>query len=416
MRALVARCGASSFTRFLVSGGVNTAVTYALYFALLPFVSYRVSYTVAYSAGIAIAYLFNRHLVFFSHRGMLSVVLLPLVYLAQYLISLAVLWLWIDKAGLSASTGPLVVIALTVPVTYLLSRKIFSVRGSSIAGNPESMRLRDDIRRVRLYYKSLPLFFSALELPLRALVLPFMHVTARFRSKSGVDLDVPPRAWDQLPNLCRLAQIGACCRFEADCKRIELDGYTFFSPLKAKVEGDFLREIFREDVYRMKNRMLRGKVAVDVGAFFGDSSIPMAKMGATVYAFEPSVARGELLRRNLAANNVGDLVHFFNAGLSTRARRENAGSEELNFVDGVPFVIANVPREVDLLKMDCEGCEYPLFEDARFLEYLAPAEIVMEYHQGEKRLVEILKDCAYTVEIVPCGDKVGYIYAKRVAA
>jgi Methyltransferase FkbM domain len=278
------------------------------------------------------------------------------------------------------------------------------------------MRLRDEIRRIRLYYKSLPLIFSTLELPIQALVLPFTRSSARFRSKSGVELDVPPWAWHQLPNLCRLAQIGARCGFEGGCKRIELDGYTFFSPLEAKVEGDFLREIFREDVYRMKSRVLRGKVAVDVGAFFGDSSIPMAKMGATVYAFEPSVTRGELLRRNLAANNVGDLVHFFNAGLSTHARRESAGGEELNFVDGVPFVIANVPRAVDLLKMDCEGCEYPMFEDERFLDHLAPAEIVMEYHQGETPLVEILKRRAYTLEIVPCGKTFGYIYAKRAAA
>ena len=278
------------------------------------------------------------------------------------------------------------------------------------------MRSRDDIRRIRLYYKSLPLIFSALELPLRALVLPFMQVTSRFRSKSGVDLDVPPWAWHQLPNLCRLAQIGARCRFEADCKRIELDGYTFFSPLEAKVEGVFLREIFREDVYRMQDRALRGKVAVDVGAFFGDSSIPMAKKGATVYAFEPSVMAGELLRRNLAANGVGDAVHFFNTGLSTHTHRETTGDETLNFVDGVPFVIANLPTSVDLLKMDCEGCEYPMFEDERFLDHLTPAEIVVEYHQGETRLVEILKRRAYTLEIVPCGKTFGYIYAKRAPA
>jgi len=277
------------------------------------------------------------------------------------------------------------------------------------------MSLRDRVRRLRLYYKSLPLIFSALDLPVLAVVLPFAPANVRFRSKTGVDLDVPPLAWHQLPNMCRLAQIGARCRFEADCKRIELDGYTFFSPLEAKVEGDFLREIFREDVYRMKSRALRGKVAVDVGAFFGDSSIPMAKLGATVYAFEPSIPRGELLRRNLAANNVGEAVHFFNVGLSTRTGRENAGGEELNFVDGVPFVIANVPGAVDLLKMDCEGCEYPMFEDERFLDHLAPAEIVMEYHQGETRLVEILKRRAYTLEIVPCGKTFGYIYARRAS-
>ncbi len=276
--------------------------------------------------------------------------------------------------------------------------------------------LRDQIRRIRLYYKSLALIFSALDLPLLALLLPFVHARVRFRSKTGLDLDVPPSAWHQLPNMCRLAQIGARCSFEADCKRIELDGYTFFSPLEVRVEGIFLREIFREDVYRMKGRSLERQVVVDVGAFFGDSSIPMAKLGATVYAFEPSVAAGELLRRNLAANGVSDSVHFFNTGLSTHTHRETIGNETLNFVDGVPFVIANLPTSVDLLKMHCEGCEYPMFKDERFLDHLTPAEIVVEYHQGETRLVEILKRRAYTLEIVPCGKTFGYIYAKRAPA
>jgi hypothetical protein len=95
-------------------------------------------------------------------------------------------------------------------------------------------------------------------------------------------------------------------------------------------------------------------------------------------------------RPTSSLNEVGErygkieAVHFFNAGLSTRARRENAGGEELNFLEGVPFVIANVPGAVDLLKMDCEGCEYPMFEDERLLDHLAPAEIVMRYHQGER--------------------------------
>lgn len=277
------------------------------------------------------------------------------------------------------------------------------------------MSLEDRIRRLRLYYKSLPLIFSALHAPVLALVLPFVSIKARFRSKTGLDVVVPPGAWHQLPNLCRLAKIGASCRIGRN-KRIKLDGYTFFSPRESKVEGDFLREILREDVYRLKDRALEGKVAVDIGAYFGDSAIPMAKKGATVYAFEPSGKAGELMRRNLAANGVRDAVHFFNAGLCTRTRRERTNGEDLSFVDGIPFLLANVPQSVDLLKMDCEGCEYPLFEDRSFLDHLAPAEIVMEYHQGPQRLVEILQNRSYTCEVVTCSETTGYIYARRAAA
>ena len=75
--------------------------------------------------------------------------------------------------------------------------------------------------------------------------------------------------------------------------------------------------------------------------------------------------------------------------------------DELNFVEGIPFLIANVPRSIDLLKMDCEGCEYPMFEDERFLDQLAPAEIVMEYHQGEERLVELVKKARLLVRDRP---------------
>jgi len=91
------------------------------------------------------------------------------------------------------------------------------------------MSLRTHIRRLRLYYKSLPLLIGTLELPLAALTLPFTHGKVRFESKAGLGLEIPPGAWEQLPNMCRLAQIGASCRIEADCKRIELRLHFLFA-------------------------------------------------------------------------------------------------------------------------------------------------------------------------------------------
>jgi len=113
------------FARFLASGAVNTALSYLLYLALLPFLTYAVSYTVAYVAGIVISYLLNRFFVFREGRGLASAAVFPLVYLVQFLLAQAILWLWVDLAGWDARLAPLAAICLTIPVTFVLSRWVF---------------------------------------------------------------------------------------------------------------------------------------------------------------------------------------------------------------------------------------------------------------------------------------------------
>jgi len=131
MRSLVTRIIYSRFIRFLLSGGLNTLITYGIYLVLLQMMSYRLSYTIAYVAGIAILYLFNRWFVFRTHRGLRSMLLFPLVYVFQYGFGLFILWLWVDQAKFSETIGPLVVVVLSVPLTYLLTRIIFIERAPS---------------------------------------------------------------------------------------------------------------------------------------------------------------------------------------------------------------------------------------------------------------------------------------------
>lgn len=120
---------ASRFVRFLLSGGLNTVVTYGIYLVLLQWLSYRMSYTLAYVFGIALAYQLNRTFVFCSHRGARTLFSFPLVYLAQYLLGLFVLWFWIDRFELNQKLGPMVVIVITLPITYVLSRLSFMGTG-----------------------------------------------------------------------------------------------------------------------------------------------------------------------------------------------------------------------------------------------------------------------------------------------
>ncbi|WP_434682062.1 GtrA family protein [Pseudomonas sp. R1-18] len=113
-----------------MSGGVNTALTYGLYLLLLLYFPYAVSYTISYISGILLAYVLNRFFVFKSHRGIRSILLLPLIYLVQYLLSLVILWWWVEQLHFDARVAPLIAIAITLPVTFVLSKLAFSDKNS----------------------------------------------------------------------------------------------------------------------------------------------------------------------------------------------------------------------------------------------------------------------------------------------
>lgn len=125
LQATVAIIARSRVMRFFLSGGLNTVITYCLYVILLQFMSYQVSYSISYITGIIISYFLNKIFVFRTHRGVRSALLFPLVYVAQYGFGIFLLWLWIDQASLNKAIGPLVVIVLSMPLTYLLTRLVF---------------------------------------------------------------------------------------------------------------------------------------------------------------------------------------------------------------------------------------------------------------------------------------------------
>ena len=113
------------FLRFLVSGAFNTGVTYALYLVALRYWQPATAYTIVYALGICLAYALNRAFVFRGHAGWRSVAATPLIYLVQYLFSLAVIQVWL-MAGLPASLAPLPAILLSIPLTYVLTRLSFT--------------------------------------------------------------------------------------------------------------------------------------------------------------------------------------------------------------------------------------------------------------------------------------------------
>lgn len=112
------------FILFVISGSVNTIVTYLLYAVLLWLANYLVAYTLSYIAGILFAYYLNSRWVFRQKMELKKALQYPLVYLLQYLLGIVGLKVLVDWFGISPLIAPWLVIVLTIPPTFLLSRWI----------------------------------------------------------------------------------------------------------------------------------------------------------------------------------------------------------------------------------------------------------------------------------------------------
>ncbi|MBI2617814.1 FkbM family methyltransferase [Candidatus Gottesmanbacteria bacterium] len=138
-----------------------------------------------------------------------------------------------------------------------------------------------------------------------------------------------------------------------------------------------LKEVILDGEYTLPEVVLtrRDTVVVDIGAGFGDYAILMARRfpWVKVYAFEPDPMYFSLLQKNIRQNLVGSVYPFKQA------------------VSSIPeiFKKAKISR-IDVLKMDCEGCEFNIIKKGSSRMIKRVGKIVMEYHERGEHTKEKL--------------------------
>jgi FkbM family methyltransferase len=136
-----------------------------------------------------------------------------------------------------------------------------------------------------------------------------------------------------------------------------------------------------------------GDVVADVGANVGLYAVTLARrVGATgrLIAYEPDAGNAELLRRNLALNDVGDVVEVRAVAVGAergempflsdrqQSRFDPDGSSRVSVV-----ALDDELERVALLKIDVEGFECAVLDGARSLladESRRPRRIFVEVH------------------------------------
>jgi putative flippase GtrA len=120
----------SAPAKFIISGALNTAVTYALFLILTRFVGTSTAYTLTYTVGIAIAYLLNTFFVFRTGHSKRMAIAVPVSYLMQYFYGLGAVNILIQVLMLPAYVAMAIVIASSFPLQFLILQ--FAAHGSII--------------------------------------------------------------------------------------------------------------------------------------------------------------------------------------------------------------------------------------------------------------------------------------------
>ena len=175
-----------------------------------------------------------------------------------------------------------------------------------------------------------------------------------------------------------------------------------------------LNEIFSEyyeDYYSNFDINYENRIIIDIGANSGDSALFFASKGAKIYGFEPVKEYYEIAKKNIELNDsLKNNIKIFNYGVSYKKGTLSIDSMDsvssyINDNDSYEIEVVSIEEILnhvspDLLKMDCEGCEFEIIENCDLSMF---NEILFEYHselvgKDYHILVEKLKQEGFTIE------------------
>jgi len=161
----------------------------------------------------------------------------------------------------------------------------------------------------------------------------------------------------------------------------------------------------------------RNMTVLDVGGYIGDTALWFLSRGASfVYVYEP------VFYQEAEFNLHGKPAQVYRYGIWWDRRRlkleaEGAGtglhcSESGIEIETVPLIEVLENHDPDIVKMNCEGCEYSLL----YLncDYIKDRVWIIEAHGAESVIVEKLRDCGLAPFIIKrLAPFLSFIYVKN---
>jgi len=200
-----------------------------------------------------------------------------------------------------------------------------------------------------------------------------------------------------------------------DGKELRLNTYSqndFVSSWISNV-GYYEIGLLRELVKYTKN-----KVVFDIGAYIGTHSIYISKFGSpeTVYAFEPDPKNFGLLKKNIEANSLDNVVPInkgvweFDGTVSFRiADASNRGISKVDYAGDTTIQVVALDSfcgdgKCDCIKIDIEGNELKVLEGARKIITNSRPVLAIEVHGTKFEFPDWLLKLGYKVKKIRSGN------------
>ncbi|MBA7490716.1 hypothetical protein ES702_01259 [subsurface metagenome] len=190
------------------------------------------------------------------------------------------------------------------------------------------------------------------------------------------------------------------------------------------IERVIFNEIFiYEDYFPNENfKIKKGDIVMDIGANVGTFSI-YCKDAKKIYAFEPVLENIKLLKGNLLKNSITNVEVIDKAVTSKKgfqkiyiSGKNNAAHTLINsdvvetirteIINTIPledFIKENKIKEINFLKLDCEGSEFEILYSLSEESFKKIDKISMEVHnftgkEDFNKLVDFLRKKGFEVE------------------
>lgn len=198
------------------------------------------------------------------------------------------------------------------------------------------------------------------------------------------------------------------------------DGLKFIVRKENKYDILILKDIFVYEEYGKYLPNVQGKTVLDIGGYIGDTAIYFSQLGASiVHVYEPHPVLYRMLVKNVALNNLKN-IKTNNCGssdedsiISIKEKRMfdgptwSFGLELPKEQEGKAVEIETVSfkkiiesiGEIDFMKMDCEGYEFPSLLSCDRMHLKKIKKMVLEYHDNPEEIVAHLKKNGFIVNV-----------------